>query len=136
MNKHALQRALAQAGPERTGAARLELAQFYFAHGLASEALGVLRLGKLKDPRLASDPRARLIEGAGEFLSDDFTGAAEHIFHPSLAGEWEADLWRAALAAAGRDWTLAAAGFAETDELIAAYPHTQRVRLRLLAAKP
>ena len=135
MNKHALQRALAQAGPERTGAARLELAQFYFAHGLASEALGVLRLGKLKDPRLASDPRARLIEGAGKFLSDDFTGAAEHIFHPSLAGEWEADLWRAALAAAGRDWTLAAAGFAKTDELIAAYPHTQRVRLRLLAAE-
>ena len=135
VNKHMLQGALARAEPAHADAARFELARFYFAHGLASEALGMLRLAGQTDPRMALDPRLRLVEGASEFLTDDLAGAAEVLFDPSLAGEWEADLWRAALAAARLDWGLAATGFAQTEALIAAYPHAVRVRLRLLAAE-
>ncbi|MCH6587904.1 MAG: hypothetical protein IH805_06290 [Proteobacteria bacterium] len=135
VNKQMLQGALARAEPAHADAARFELALFYFAHGLASEALGMLRLAGLKDPRMASDPRVRLVEGASEFLTDDLAGAAAVLFHPSLAGEWEADLWRAALAATRLDWGLAATGFAQTEALIATYPHAVRVRLRLLAAE-
>ncbi|MCH8154033.1 MAG: hypothetical protein IH786_02000 [Proteobacteria bacterium] len=135
VNKHMLQGALARAEPAHADAARFELARFYFAHGLASEALGMLRLAGLTDPRMALDPRLRLVEGASEFLTDDLAGAAEVLFHPSLAGEWEADLWRAALAATRLDWGLAATGFAQTEALIATYPHAVRARLRLLAAE-
>ena len=134
-NKHDLQRVLIRAESERIDAARLELAKFYFAHGLATEALSMLRLSEMKDPRVALDPRVRLIKGAGEFLTEDFTAAARELFHPTLAGEWEAELWRAALAAASQDWELAAAGFAATDELIAAYPRSVRTRLRLWAVE-
>ena len=134
-NKQALQRALVLPASDRHGAARLELAQFYFAHGLASEALGALRLGEQRHPHLGSDPRVRLIKGAGHFLAEDFAGAARELYHPALAGEWEADLWRAALAAAGRNWEVAAAGFADTEALIDAYPKAVRARLRLLAAE-
>ncbi|MCH8997686.1 MAG: hypothetical protein IID48_05395, partial [Proteobacteria bacterium] len=135
VNKQMLQGVLARAEPAHADAARFELARFYFAHGLASEALGMLRLAGLKGSRMASDPRLRLVEGASEFLTDDLAAAAAVLYHPSLAGEWEADLWRAALAAARLDWGRAAAGFAQTEALIAAYPHAVRVRLRLLAAE-
>ncbi|MEE8500215.1 MAG: hypothetical protein V3S27_06545, partial [Kiloniellales bacterium] len=134
-NKHALIRAIAAAGPDRIESARLELAKFYFAHGLSTEALSMVRLSQAQDSQTALDPRARLITAVAEFMTDDYTTAAAYLFHPALAGEWEADLWRAALAAASQDWDLAAAGFAAAVELIDAYPHVVRARLRLLAAE-
>lgn len=72
---------------------------------------------------------------ASEILTADYDNAAERLYHPALEGEWEADLWRAAMAAAGLDWPTAAAGFDESEALIADYPHPVRSRLRLLAAE-
>ena len=134
-NKHQLLRAIAAAGPDRVGTARLELAKFYFAHGLFTEAKSMVRLSQVQDNQIAQDPRARLIVAAAEFMTDDYTAAAEGLFHPALAGEWDVDLWRTALAAVSQDWDHAAAGFAATDELIDAYPQVARARLRLLAAE-
>jgi tetratricopeptide (TPR) repeat protein len=134
-SRQALQRVGAGAPEYRLGPARLELARFYFAHGLASEAAGVLHLRELQDPRLAEDPEARLMIAASEILTEDYDSAAERLYHPALEGEWEADLWRAAMAAVGLDWVAAAAGFDESEALIADYPHPVRSRLRLLAAE-
>ncbi len=134
-NKQVLLSALGAASPERIGAVRLDLAQFYFAHGLFTEALSMIRLNQAQDSQLVLDPRARLIVAASEFMAENYTTAAEELFHPALAGEWDADLWRTALAAAGQDWGLAAAGFGAVDELIDVYPHVVRARLRLLAAE-
>lgn len=134
-NKQALQTALTEAPPEQLGVARLTLARFYFGHGLSAESLGVLRLREADDPRLAMDPQARLMKGVGEFLTDDFDNAAKNLFDPSLEGEWEAQLWHAAFAAASHDWALAARRFARTEPLIGAYLHSIRTRLRLLAAE-
>ncbi|MFQ6018261.1 MAG: hypothetical protein ACE5KF_08690, partial [Kiloniellaceae bacterium] len=134
-NKQALQKAVPQAPDRKINAARLELARFYFAHGLAAEALGVLGLRETEDPRLATDPETRLMKGASEFLIEDYEAAADTLFDPALAGEWEAALWRAAMAAVSLDWSAAATGFAGTEALIADYPHQVRSRLRLLAAE-
>lgn len=134
-NKHRLISAIAAAGPDRIASARLELAKFYFAHGLSTEALSMIRLSQAQDSLTVLDPRARLIAAVAEFMTDDYTTAAEYLLHPAMAGEWEADLWRAALAAASQDWELAAAGFAAAGELIDAYPPVVRARLRLLAAE-
>ncbi len=134
-NKHRLLKVLAEAKPEKAAIARMDLARFYFAHGLATEALGMLRLREIKNPRLEADPEARLIRGAILFLNGDFDSAAKDIYHPALDGEWEAGLWHAAMAAAGLDWPLAAERFEVSRPLIAAYPHSVRTRLRLLAAE-
>ncbi len=134
-NKQALQNALSEVPPEQLSVARMALAQFYFGHGLSAETVGVLRLREADDPRLAMDPQARLMKGASEFLTDDFANAAKDLFDPSLEGEWEAELWHAAFAAASHDWALAARRFARTEPLIGAYLHGIRTRLRLLAAE-
>ena len=135
INKHRLMRALSEAKPEEAAVARMDLARFYFAHSLASEAMGMLRLREIEAPRLEADPEARLIRGAIMFLNGDFESAAKDIYHPALDGEWEAGLWQAAMAAVSLDWPQAAERFEASRPLIADYPHSVRMRLRLLAAE-
>ena len=128
-------RALVSARPRAKPSARLDLARFLFAHGLASEALGHLEEIVKERQDLAKAPQIVLMRAAGRFLRDDFEAAAEILEDPGLAGEWEADLWRAAVAARAQDWESAASGFAQTHGLIAAYPQVVRARLSLLAAE-
>ncbi len=129
------QRAVVTARPRAKPTARLELARFLFAHGFASESLGHLE-GIVRDRKdLARSPQIVLMQAAGRFLRDDFEAAAEILEDPGLAGEWEAELWRAAVAARAQDWEAAASGFGRTAGLIADYPQLVRSRLWLLAAE-
>ncbi len=129
------QRAVVAARPRAKPTVRLELAQFLFAHGFASEALGHLE-GVVRGRKdLARSPQIVLMQAAGRFLRDDFEAAAEILEDPGLAGEWEAELWRAAVAARAQDWEAAASGFGRTAGLIADYPRLVRSRLWLLAAE-
>jgi hypothetical protein len=127
--------AVADAPPARANISRLNLARFYFAHGLAGETLQVLDLISQEDQRLAIDPQVLLLRAASEFLVTDNERAAGTLGNPALDGEWEAALWEGALAAVARDWALAAERFTMTDPLFADYGRLVRVRLRLLAAE-
>jgi len=135
MVRHELQAALAEAGPDRRAIARLDLARFYFAHGFANEAAGLLSVGQTLDPDMLIDPETRLMRGVATFLGGDYGGAAKDLFHSSLNGEAEADLWNGAMAAIGFDWDVASTKFAENRHLIADYPHRVRMRLWLMAAE-
>jgi len=132
--KQQLLDAVADAPPTRADISRLDLARFYFAHGLAVETLQVLDLIARENQRLASGPQVLLLRAASEFLVTD-ARAAETLDNPALDGEWEAALWEGALAAAARDWAFAAERFTMTDPLFADYGRLVRVRLRLLAAE-
>lgn len=133
--RQTLQSAMASAPPERSGIARLELARFNFAHGFTSEAAGLMRLAESGDAKIQLDPEIRLMRGASAFLAGDYAGAAADLFHPSLSGEPEAELWNGAMAWLGFDWDVATKTFAERESLIAAYPHPVRMRLRLMATE-
>jgi len=134
-NRQALQRALSGLNGELLGIARLELARFYFAHGLDSETLGSIQVIESENPRLAQDPEVRLIKGAGQVMMEDYRAAAVSLAHPALSGEREALLWQAALAALAEDWQAAATGFAVTLDLIDAYPRNVQLPLNLAAAE-
>ncbi|MEE8536177.1 MAG: hypothetical protein V3S45_09010, partial [Kiloniellales bacterium] len=134
-NKQALQMALVEATAGQARVARVELARYYFAHGLTAEAREVLRIGAAADRHPVMDPETRLMAGVGAFMAEDYAAAAQDLFHPMLAGEWEAELWQAAMAAVSLDWSRAAVGFSATEELIEDYPRRIRTRLRLLAAE-
>jgi hypothetical protein len=134
-NRQALQRAATAAAGERLAIARLDLARFYFAHGLGSETLGVLQVIEADTPRIAGDPEVLLMKGASQLMLKDYSGAAVSLAHPALAGEREALLWQAALAAEAEDWPAAATGFAATLDLIEPYPDNLRLSLGLAAAE-
>jgi len=133
--KQSLLRGLVTAEGPQVGIARYDLARFYFGYGMTTEALGILRVIGASAPRLASGPEALLMKAVSEFLGEDYQVAAESLAHPALIGEREADLWRAALSAAGQDWQAAVAGFAASEDLIPDYAPPVRKRLRLLSAE-
>lgn len=134
-NKQELQRDVIREEDNKVGIARLDLARFYFGHGRAAEALGMLRLLEEENPNLASDPEVVMMKGASQFLGENYEDAARSLAHPALTGEREAVLWQSALAAKDQDWEAAATGFAETDDLIDQYARPVRNRLRLLEAE-
>ena len=134
-NRQALQRAATAEAGERLGIARLDLARFYFGHGLDSETLGVLQVIEGDNPRIARDPEVLLMKGASQLMLKDYSGAAVSLAHPALAGEREALLWQAALAAEAEDWPAAATGFAAALDLIEPYPDNLRLSLGLAAAE-
>jgi tetratricopeptide (TPR) repeat protein len=134
-NRQALQKAASGETGDRLGIARLELARFYFAHGLDSETLGVLRVIEEENPRLARDPEVQLMKGASQLMLQDYDAAAASLAHPALAGEREALLWQAALAAQAEDWQAAATGFAASLDLIEPYPNNVRLPLHLASVE-
>lgn len=134
-SKQELQRGVVGQEEQKVGVARLDLARFYFAHGRAPEALGMLRLLEAESPSIASDPEVLMMKGVSHFLSENYDEAATTLAHPALVGEREAVLWQSAMAAKDQDWEVAATGFAESDDLIGQYPRSVRNRLRLLTAE-
>lgn len=121
-------------GPQQN-IARLDLARFYFAHGLATEAAGLIDLISVEAPGSLRDPELLLLSGVGDLLHDDLGAAREKLLSRVLDGEPEAELWRAALAASNREWDRAGQGFARSFDLVDTYPHVIRARLMLLAAE-
>jgi hypothetical protein len=133
--RQALSAAAARAPESRRTAARLELARFYLAEGFAPEAYGVLQAIARDDPGVFAQPGPRLLEGAAAFLAGRPEEAADALASPSLDGEGEAALWRAAVASSKGDWASAALGFAQAEPILSAYPKKIRHALSLAGAR-
>ena len=133
--RQALQQAVAQAPKPAQSVARLDLARFFFAHGMGVEALGILSLIEDDSPRFVNDPQVILLKGASQFLSGKYPQASKTLEHLALNGEQEAALWRGAMAAVSKDWPYAAEQFAVSQELLADYPEKIATQLRLLTAE-
>ncbi|WP_282607980.1 lipopolysaccharide assembly protein LapB [Pelagibius sp. Alg239-R121] len=134
-SKQELQRDVVGGEEQKVGVARLDLARFYFGHGRAQEALGILRLLEAENEHIAADPEVAMMKGISQFLAENYDEAAATLAHPALVGERESVLWQSAMAAKNQDWEVAATGFSETDELIEQYARPVRNRLRLLSAE-
>ncbi len=134
-DKHELQRKLALASNLERNGARLTLARFYFAHGYASAALGLLKLIEEDEPALLEAPDVRAMRGASHFIMQDYDRARRDLFHSSLDDVPEIGLWRGGLAAVEGDWPRAEDEFEFGGALIGIYPRHYRIRLALLAAE-
>lgn len=132
--KQTLQTAVANAPPSRRGAARLDLARFFFAHGFEAEALGILRTIATDSPEMVNSAAFRALRGAASHLMGRYGDAIEDLSHPSLAGIQEADFWRAAAQAELGDPALQALTLRDYGGVIGAYPRWVKVPLALTAA--
>ena len=133
--RQTLQQAVADAAEAKKHLARLDLARFYFAHGLAAEALGALRLYTKERPRREKDPQVQLMKGAAHLLAGDWQEAGRTLADPSLDGVKEALPWRAAHAMAAGNDRSALAAFERARDLLDPYPPSVRKQLRLWAAE-
>ena len=95
-NRKDLQLAVANAPPSRRNNARLDFARFFFAHGRAAEALGILGVLARDDPDKINTGAFRALRGVSSFLMGRYPEAAEDLEHSSLSDSEEAAFWRAA----------------------------------------
>jgi len=134
-HRRELQRRIVSGPEDDRERARLDQARFYFSHGYATEALGLLDIVADNRPAVIELPEFRALRGAARVLAGRLDAANEDLSVPPLADSEEAALWRAAAAVDGGDWDTAAAGFRRAGSLRYAYPPPLRQRFLLWAAE-
>ena len=130
-----LQLAVVNAPESERAKAQLDLARFYFANGFGQETLGLLDVLQQNQPDLEGWPEFRALRGAARVLTGDLDGGEADLSIPALAGNPEANLWRAAIAADRRDWPKAMAGFKASGQILNSYPDPMLGKLGLRAAE-
>lgn len=113
---------------------RLDLARFYIANGLAYEANGMLARVQEIQPDVDGRPEFLAVRGISRVLTGDLDGALADLSNKGLAGEPDADLWRAAALAGKQDYAGAHSLFQARKDQLAAYPDPFFVGLSLGAA--
>ncbi|SMH60403.1 tetratricopeptide repeat protein [Azospirillum agricola] len=134
-SRQELQLAVVNAPESERPKAQLDLARFYFANGFGQETLGMLDVLQQGQPDLEGWPEFRALRGAARVLTGNLAGGEADLTVPSLAGNPEAALWRAAIAAEKRDWPAAMAGFKATSGILNSYPDPMIGKLGLKAAE-
>ncbi len=129
-----LRQAIGKAPLDERDQARLDLARLLVSEHLAIEARTVL--ADVAD-REGSDliPQKNALLGAAAFLIGRLDEAAERLGDPSLDGDDEIEIWRAALESRNRNWQAAAERWSMTGDILDHYPPRLRLDLGLLAAE-
>lgn len=133
--RQALQLRIAEATSISRNGPRLELAQFYFARGLAAEAIGLLRTIAQSDEDLANRPDVKALRGAASFMLGRHAEAEDYLDDPALNGFSEAELWRGAATAGQGKWDEAVEHIARAGEIPGGYPRNYTTELAMQAAE-
>ena len=126
---------LSQLPPENRNPARIQLAQYYLAHGFETEALGVIEVVATDDPELGQSPLLMGMRGVGLLSADRIVDADEILMDPILDGDPEMALWRGVLLARENAWGLAHEQFTIAVNVADAYPANVRTRANLWKGK-
>jgi tetratricopeptide (TPR) repeat protein len=113
---------------------RLNLARFFIANGLGYEAGGMLTRVQEVQPDVDRRPEFLAVRGIARVLTGDLDGAVADLSNKGLAGEPDADLWRAAALAGKQDYADAYSLFQARKDQLATYPDPFFVGLSLGAA--
>ncbi|MDD3287797.1 MAG: hypothetical protein PHX43_02155 [Alphaproteobacteria bacterium] len=102
--------------------ARLELARFYFAHGMGEECQALLKFLNQEDPDLKNYPEFQALSGASKILSGRAVEGLIDLSKPEIRFQPEIKLWQAVGAVQQRDWQNAEEKFAITQNILSNYP--------------
>lgn len=134
-NHDSLLMAMATAGDNERSAARLKLAQFYLAHGMAAEALGLVRLIERTDASADADPGLRAVRGAAQYLMGRLPAAERDLMTPAFAVDPTVSLFRGGILAGKKEWVEARQEFAIGMLGLSTLPPQMQAHFQLLAAR-
>lgn len=112
-------------------AARLDLAQFYYANNLEAESLAVLKQIASQNPEAERNRLFRALRGVVNFEMGRYKEASQDLNDPLLDGIAEVSLWRGMLAAALEEWEKANDLFADGRDAVDHYPADMHARFRM-----
>ncbi len=127
--------AVIEARPSQRGDARLDVARFMLANGLAPEAAGVLEVVAEDEPDRRTDRRWLLLNVAAAMQMGRLDEAREAMSHPELDSDREILLWRSWLDAREGRAQQAITGFRHGRPLLENYPDDLQGAMRLSLAE-
>lgn len=108
--------------------------RFYLAHGLAHEALGILKQMRRQNEDVEVDPSYLALRGVAQYMAGRYPMALEDLSYSRLEDDPDAKLWKAAtLRRLGR-YGEARQLFQETNSVWGHYPVHWQIQFHLAAA--
>ncbi len=132
VNRQDLEKAVAGLKGPRRDIARTKLAQYYLAHAMGPEALGVLNVMAKSDPEKEKDPEFRAMRGVASYVMGRLNDAAKDLEGDEVAAKDEGAFWQAAVTAAGGDFSESAFALKRLGGVIRNYPPRLKFPLALL----
>ncbi|MBS0533574.1 MAG: tetratricopeptide repeat protein [Proteobacteria bacterium] len=114
--------AAAAAGEGTKRAARYNLARFYIANDMGSEAQGVLSVALADKTNAGDDITGSTLKALANVMMHRPEDALKAIADPDVANQQTAPIWRAVAHARLEQWSLAHSEFKPLDRAIAALP--------------
>ena len=125
-----LVRLAAMAPANKRKQARFNLARFYLAREMSSEAKAVLDVA-LADKAAAEDVTGTVLRAVANVMLDRPDEALKELSNPRVGNQLDAPIWRAIAFARQSKWPQAHAAFKDVDNAMAALPlELQRMALR------
>ncbi len=129
-----LQLAVSTADGPELESARFDLARFYVAHELPTEALGIVSLILQDNPTSENSAAVRAIRGIASLLLGRVDDAAEDLDHRLLENDPDAGLWQGLAAYRREKMERAETQFDRSKGVLEEYPPAWRKRFALSAA--
>lgn len=127
-NRQKYEHAVSVVSGDERSQALTELAQFYLAHMLASEATAILTLAGQNTPALIKTPTYNALMGIAQTMMWRPADALKYFSMPGLAQGREIELWRGLLEASKGNWSEAKRLIEAGEHLLWAYPSELRAR--------
>lgn len=111
-----------RAEPKNATAARMKLARFYIARGMAAEAKGVMdvAIGAMKKGE--EDPDALVLRAVANILFDRPEAALDDLRKPAVGTSYDSQLWKAMIYARQGKWGDARENFKNVEFAISSLP--------------
>lgn len=133
--KHLHLRRILVAPIEQRNEARLNLARFYIANGMAADAMGVIAVVLKQNPKLAENLEIRALRGAAHYQMGHYALAAREFDHPDMIGDPSIAPWRAGIAAARGDWLKSYQIIREARGIVLTMPGWLRTKFMMTGAE-
>jgi hypothetical protein len=126
--QRALAHDLAKLPPQQRNPARLKLARFYLAQGMAAESLGLINLIQLNDPALKGDIQLSTMRAAAAVQMGRYRDARNELASPMFDSDRNALLWRGLADAGLENWKEAQRELEAAEAVLPRYPAEWQVR--------
>ncbi|HMI97089.1 MAG TPA: hypothetical protein VK479_11300, partial [Micropepsaceae bacterium] len=130
-----LRGAVARIAESEGNKARLRLARYLLAQGLAPEALGEIELIQAADAKLANDPGLSAMKGAAQYMMGRYGDARVSLSEGKLTADPHAALWRGMAEAKLGDFANARRDLAVSQSVLRLYPEKWQTQARLARAE-
>ncbi len=130
-----LRGAVARIAESEGNKARLRLARYLLAQGLAPEALGEIQLIQAADAKLAGDPGLSAMKGAAQYMMGRYADTRTSLSEGKLSSDPHAALWRGMAEAKLGDFANARHDLAVSQSVLRLYPEKWQTQARLARAE-